>query len=40
MDRLNVDRLMEVLSDILSDKHDAKITLRAVPKEKKENKSA
>ena len=32
MNRLNVDRLMEALSDILSDKHGAKITFSASPK--------
>lgn len=32
MNRLNVDRLMSVLSEILSDKYDAKITLTAQPK--------
>ena len=31
--RLNVNRLVAVLSEILSEKHGAKITLRAVPKE-------
>lgn len=31
--RLNVNRLMAVLSEILSEKHGAKITLSAVPKE-------
>lgn len=40
MNRLNVDRLMKELSDILSEKYGATITLRAVPKEKKEGKSA
>ena len=29
MNQLNIDRLMEVLSEILSDKYDAKITLTA-----------
>lgn len=28
----NIDRLMQVMSEILSDKYDAKITLTAVPK--------
>ena len=36
MNRLNVDRLMEVMSDILSEKHGAKITLRAIPKDQAE----
>lgn len=30
---INIDRLMEALSSILSDKHGYKITLRAIPKE-------
>ena len=30
---LNIDRLMEALSSILSDKHGCKITLRAIPEE-------
>lgn len=30
---LNVDRLMRVLSDILSEKHGAQIIIRATPKE-------
>jgi len=30
----DVDRLMKVMSEILSDKYDVKITLTAVPKEK------
>ena len=33
MDRINIDRLMKELSDILSEKHGAKITVRAIPKE-------
>jgi hypothetical protein len=33
MNRLNVELLMQSLSEIMSDKHDAKITMRAVPKE-------
>lgn len=36
MNRLNVDRLMEVMSDILSEKHGVKITLRAIPKDQAE----
>lgn len=31
--KLNVNRLMEALSSILSDKYGCKITLRAIPKE-------
>ena len=34
--RLPVDKLMQTLSEILSDKHGAKITLRAIPKESAE----
>lgn len=30
----NIDRLMQVMSEILSDKYDAKITLTAVPRDK------
>ena len=30
-DRINVDKLMKVLSEILSEKYDCKITMRAVP---------
>lgn len=30
---LNVDRLMQVLSDILSDKHDARVTITAARKD-------
>lgn len=36
MEELNVNRIMEVLSEILSDKYDCKITIRAIPKEKAE----
>ena len=32
MNELNVDRLTKALSDILSRKHDAKITITATPK--------
>ena len=32
MNRLNVDRLAKVLSDILSEKYDAKITVTYTPK--------
>lgn len=32
----DVNRLMQVMSEILSDKYDMKITLTAVPKEQKE----
>lgn len=37
MNELNVNRLMEVLSEILSDKYDANITLTARPKEEAES---
>lgn len=37
MDRLNVDRLAEVLSEILSEKHGAKITISFTPKEEAED---
>lgn len=33
MNHINIDRLMAELSAILSEKHGAKITVRAVPKE-------
>lgn len=33
--RLNVDRLMKTLSEILSEKHGCKVTLTAIPKEQK-----
>lgn len=31
--KLSVDKLMQSLSEILSDKYGAKITLRAIPKD-------
>ena len=31
--KLNVDRLMKTLSEILSEKHGCKVTITAVPKE-------
>lgn len=34
MDRLNVDRLAQVLSEILSEKHGAEIKITFTPKEK------
>ena len=41
MNRLNVERLMDVLSEIFSEKHGVQITIRAMPKEeKKESASA
>ena len=38
--RLNVERLMEALSDILSEQHGAQITLRAEPKKEERKKGA
>lgn len=32
-DRINVDKLMQVLSEILSEKYGCKITMKAIPKE-------
>ena len=32
MNELNIDRLTNALSDILSQKYDAKITIKAIPK--------
>lgn len=32
-DKLNVDKLMQVLSEILSKKYGCKITMRAIPKD-------
>lgn len=40
-DRLNIDKLMEALSEILSEKHGCKVTITAIPKDtKKEEESA
>lgn len=36
MEELNVNRIMEVLSEIFSDKYDCKITIKAIPKDKSE----
>ena len=33
--KLNMDRFMKTLSEILSEKHGCKVTITAVPKEKK-----
>lgn len=33
--RINIDRLMEALSEILSEKHGCKVTITAIPKEEK-----
>jgi hypothetical protein len=35
--KIPIDKLMQTLSEILSDKHGAKITLRAIPKESAES---
>lgn len=32
--KLNIDRMMRTLSEILSEKHGCKVTITAVPKEK------
>lgn len=32
--KLNVEKLMKTLSEILSEKHGCKVTITAVPKEK------
>lgn len=40
MNRLNIDRLMETLSDILSEQHNADIRLKATPKEETKNGEA
>lgn len=34
--RLNIDRLMKALSEILSEKYGCKVTITAVPKEKQD----
>ena len=31
--KLNIDRLMQVLSEILSEKYGCKVTITAIPKE-------
>lgn len=36
MDRLNISRLAEVLSDILTQRHGAKITVTLTPKDGRE----
>lgn len=33
--QLNIDRMMKALSEILSEKHGCKVTITAVPKEKR-----
>ena len=37
-DKLNVDKLMEVLSDILSKKYGCKVTMKAIPKDSVQEK--
>lgn len=34
--RLNIDRMMKTLSEILSEKYGCKVTITAVPKEEKD----
>lgn len=36
MNRLNVNRLAEALSEILSDRHGAKVTVTFIPKEEEQ----
>lgn len=36
--KLNIDRMMKTLSEILSEKHGCKVTITALPKEKTEEK--
>lgn len=38
-DKLNVHKLMEVLSEILSEKYGCKVTITAIPKEKESEES-
>lgn len=38
--QLNVERLMQTLSEILSEKHGCKVTITAVPKEKPKEEPA
>ena len=33
--RLNIDRMMKTLSEILSEKYGCKVTITAIPKEEK-----
>ena len=40
MNRLNVSRLAEVLSDILTDRHGVKVTVTFNPKEEQECKES
>ena len=34
--KINIDRLMKTLSEILSEKHGCKVTITAIPKEEKD----
>lgn len=36
--RLNIDKLMKTLSEILSEKYGCKVTITAIPKETNEDK--
>lgn len=38
--KLNIDRFMKTLSEILSEKHGCKVTITAVPKEKQAEEPA
>lgn len=38
--RLNIDRMMKTLSEILSEKHGCKVTITAIPKENKTEEAA
>jgi hypothetical protein len=38
--RLNIDRMMKTLSEILSEKHGCKVTITAIPKDEKTEESA
>ena len=38
--KLNIDRMMRTLSEILSEKHGCKVTITAVPKEEKTEETA
>ncbi len=37
--RLNIDRMMKTLSEILSEKHGCKVTITAIPKDKTSEES-
>lgn len=38
--KLNIDRMMKTLSEILSEKHGCKVTITAIPKEKDTEETA